>query len=206
MRTKLTQVLGTCLMLAIFVAIVLGDHSLEAAGTKKAPLHDETVSKSIRLMLSQYATLMVAGNLDGWLALWDEEATWLPPDGPTSVGKSSIEHAFRSALALEPVRGMSMIVRDVSTEEDMAVAIGDFTEARRLPDGTVHTDGSFLTVFRRQRDGTWRIYQSSFNLNAPPAAPFTFASLQSGGSLRRPEAAGAASARGARPHGRRPGR
>ena len=171
MRKKLTQVLGTCLVLVIFVAIVLSHQPVGPTGTKAALLHDETVSKSIRSILSQYATTMVGGNVKNWLALWDDEATWLPSGGPASVGKASIEHAFRASMMQSPLAGMSISVRDVRTDGAIAVAIGDFTESRGFPSGGAHTEGKFLTVFRKQPDGTWRIFQSCFNFNTPPAPP-----------------------------------
>lgn len=171
MRRKLAQVLGTALVLAIFVAIVLTHQPVGPTGAKTDLLHNDAVSKPIRSILSEYATTMVGGNVSDWLALWDDEATWLPSGGPASMGKASIEHTLRATLARAPVVGMSIFVRDISTDGAIAVAIGDFTEARDLDGGRVDAEGTFLTVFRKQHDGTWRIFQSCFNYGAPQPPP-----------------------------------
>jgi ketosteroid isomerase-like protein len=31
-----------------------------------------------------------------------------------------------------------------------------------------HVDGKFLTIFRKQPDGSWKIYRDCFNSNVPP--------------------------------------
>ena len=114
---------------------------------------------------------MVGGNVDDWIALWDDEATWLPAGGPPNVGKPSIERTLRATLMHTPLAGMSISVRDIRTDGAIAVAIGDFTETRDLPTGRIYTEGKFLTVFRKQSDGSWRIFQSCFNFNTPAAPP-----------------------------------
>jgi len=33
---------------------------------------------------------------------------------------------------------------------------------------TIHVDGKFLTIFKKQMDGSWKIYRDCFNSNVPP--------------------------------------
>lgn len=52
----------------------------------------------------------------------------------------------------------------------MAFARGTYSVKRTPVAGgeTVETDGKYMTIFKRQADGSWKIYRDIFNSNVPP--------------------------------------
>jgi predicted ester cyclase len=97
----------------------------------------------------------------------------MPPDRAARVGKETIQAATEA--------GMASVVADeyvVSPEEievfgDTAYARGVYHAIRTPVAGgdPIVTDGKFMTILKRQADGTWKIYRDIFNSNVPPAAP-----------------------------------
>jgi ketosteroid isomerase-like protein len=62
---------------------------------------------------------------------------------------------------------------DITTAEtgghgDVGFDRGDFTLAAKLPDGTeINDPGSFMSVFRRQSDGSWKHSRVMWHSNLP---------------------------------------
>ncbi|HUX14103.1 MAG TPA: DUF4440 domain-containing protein [Spirochaetia bacterium] len=59
---------------------------------------------------------------------------------------------------------------EVRTVGDLAFARGTIVAEKSPPDGAEKQliDSKFLTVFRMQTDGSWKIYRDCFNSNKPP--------------------------------------
>ena len=53
---------------------------------------------------------------------------------------------------------MSINADEVEVLGDWAFSSGNFKVGEKV-------DGKFLTIFRRQDDGSWRIYRDAFNMN-----------------------------------------
>ena len=48
---------------------------------------------------------------------------------------------------------------------DWAFSRGNYTATQTVQGNTVEVDGKFMTIFRRQDDGQWKIYRDIFNSN-----------------------------------------
>ena len=53
---------------------------------------------------------------------------------------------------------------DINSEEIVVTDDWAFSRGTFVVNNAV--EGKFLTIFRRQEDGTWRIYRDAFNMNA----------------------------------------
>lgn len=107
---------------------------------------------------SSYSAARVAGDAETWLGLWDAEGKRLAPGAP-AVDFATFSKGIPAAFAAAQPPSMEIIADEVVIMGDWAFSSGNFTA------GPV--DGKFLTVFRRQDDGTWRIYRDAFNMNKP---------------------------------------
>jgi ketosteroid isomerase-like protein len=124
---------------------------------------------AIEKIWESYTTGANTGNVDLWMSLWDENGIRLAPDVPAAHGKAQILPGMQKAL------GAFNIKIDIKREEivvldDYAFSSGTFTRRMAPKAGGPETffDGKFLTVFKRQPDGSWRIFRDSFNSNVPP--------------------------------------
>ena len=106
---------------------------------------------------STYSAARVAGDAETWLGLWDEEGIRMPPGAP-AVDFATFSQGIPASFAASQPPSMEIVADEVVIMGDWAFSSGNFTV------GDV-VDGKFLTIFRRQEDGTWRIYRDAFNMN-----------------------------------------
>ena len=122
--------------------------------------------------LQIYADCLARGDAAGYLALHEEQAYKMPPGEPMYTIASARDHqqeafdgmqaAYNVAMNLEPM--------EINVDRDLAYAMDTYTIDME-PKGDAPpalVDGKFLTVFRRQEDGSWKIWRDCFNNNAPP--------------------------------------
>ena len=107
-----------------------------------------------------YAKLVVAGDANTWLKLWDAGGIQMPPGAPARP-KSVLDEAVPAAWAPGIVSAMTITPEEINILGDYAYSRGVYTLAAK--DGNV--DGKFMTILKRQSDGTWKIYRDIFNSN-----------------------------------------
>lgn len=120
-------------------------------------------------MFDRYAGAVNTGNFDAWISLWDDEGIQLPYDEPP--------HAGKDAILAANAEGFRMFEFNMWIKCQEVKVLGEFGYVRGLygyaanprggSGGGVTVDGKFLTVFRKQPDGSWRIYRDIFNTNTP---------------------------------------
>jgi ketosteroid isomerase-like protein len=106
---------------------------------------------------STYTEARVAGDAETWLSLWDEEGMRLPPGAP-AVDFATFAPGTPERFA-KPPASMEIKSEEIVVTNDWAFSRGNFTVNDAL-------EGKFLTIFRRQDDGSWRIYRDAFNFNS----------------------------------------
>lgn len=104
-----------------------------------------------------YSAARVAGDAETWLGLWDAEAIRMAPGGP-AVDFATFAPGTPARFANAP-NSMVIDAAEVEIAGDWAYSRGTFTVNDAV-------EGKFLTIFRRQDDGSWRIYRDAFNMNA----------------------------------------
>lgn len=104
-----------------------------------------------------YSAARVAGDAETWLGLWDNEAIRMPPGSP-AAGYEQFSQVIPSVFAQSQPPSMSINANEVIISGDWAFSSGNFKVGANV-------DGKFLTVFRRQDDGSWRIFRDAFNMN-----------------------------------------
>jgi ketosteroid isomerase-like protein len=131
---------------------------------------EEEFDAVARRQAQLYADAILRSDADGCMALWDDEATQMPPDSPMVCGKASIDAGFRSAFQRVCYDRFDIDLKESASSGDYGFALGNYTYTVRQKAGGagVTREGKFLTIYKRQREGSWRIYVDCFNLNARP--------------------------------------
>jgi len=108
--------------------------------------------------------------LDTIFASFTDDARVLAPDIPIAVGWEACRALFAE---LEALPGYSLeyhpSLAEVGGAADLGYTIG--TYHMTLPDGDgniVEIDGKYLSLWKRQPDGSWKIAVDVFNANGPP--------------------------------------
>lgn len=106
---------------------------------------------------STYTTARVAGDAETWLGLWDRDGIRLPPGAP-AVDFATFAPGTPERFT-NPPASMDINSEEIVVSDNWAYSRGTFTVNKAV-------EGKFLTIFRRQDDGTWRIYRDAFNMNS----------------------------------------
>ncbi len=130
---------------------------------------------AIQQVLSRYAATVDAGDLASWMGLWAPGGVQMPPGAPMRSGLQAIRAGMAPALT-QYDDDIHINIVEITVAGTWGYARGTYTldaaprEDRRgeIGDAGNHVDGKFLTVFRQQNDGTWKIYRDIFNSNVSP--------------------------------------
>ena len=109
---------------------------------------------------------------DAFVDALADGAHLLPPGGPLAEGKEAI----RGAIAdLEAIPGFSIAWTPLSAEVGdaggMGITIGSYDMRMNGPEGgPIRIDGKYMTAWKQQPDGSWKVVADMFNDNGPPTA------------------------------------
>ncbi len=143
------------------IRTTLAATALYIAATLPAAVSADTASDEAAILeiWSTYSDARVAGDAQAWLGLWDPEGIRMPPGAP-AVDFATFSQGIPAAFAKSQPSSMEIVADEVVIMGDWAFSRGNFTVGDEV-------DGKFLTIFRRQEDGSWRIYRDAFNMNTP---------------------------------------
>lgn len=95
-------------------------------------------------------------------AAYTEDATILPGDRPTARDRKEIKALFTQIFE-EGARKLTLIPEEVESSGSLAYEIGTAVLDLTDKDGSVFSDERlYLTVLRRQSNGSWRIQASAW--------------------------------------------
>lgn len=125
---------------------------------------------AINGLYNQYCTHANAGDLDNFLALWEDSAIRMDPDKPSIIGKENIKKFFEPSFKLFNVKVAVDADKEIQISGDMAFSRGTYTLSITPKEGgpTTTFDGKWLDVDKRQKDGSWKIYIDMVNYDGPP--------------------------------------
>ena len=136
--------------------------SASIAGPQLASAQDDVAQ--IEGIWDAYEAAAMASDAEAWLALWDEEGVQMPPGIPAR-GRDILVEAIPKSFAAAPTRAMTILPEETVVADDWAFSTGTFTAEREMDGQTRQIDGKFLSILKRQDDGSWRIYRDAFNSN-----------------------------------------
>ena len=124
------------------------------------------------LLTADEAWSQSAADLDGLMSFVADDASMLPFDAPIATGKEAIRAVF-SALSSAPGFALSWSATGavVSRAGDLGYTIGTFELTVNDAEGNpVTTVGKYVTVWKKQADGQWKVAADIFNRDAPAAS------------------------------------
>jgi ketosteroid isomerase-like protein len=127
---------------------------------------------AIRRQLAQFDRDAGNGNLEGLMALFDDDAVILGPGQAPVVGKPAIRAWWKGILDQFKVDGVHDL-GEITTSGDLVILQGKGrgelvpkTGGAKLP-----IDNWFLHVYRRQADGSVRFWRGAFGPHTPASQP-----------------------------------
>jgi uncharacterized protein (TIGR02246 family) len=113
---------------------------------------------------------VVGRDLEALMTFYADDAMLLPTAVPLIVGKAAIRDAWRHTFSI-PGRQNEGALRTVRVSQDgtLGYTVGTYQATMQGEDGKpVLEPGKWLTVWRRQADGSWSIEADTYNTDIPP--------------------------------------
>jgi len=158
-------------LLQFFVCMLMGVVLLLAGPATAGKAADvEAFKAAVQDTMDKYSIAMNAENSDLWILLWDENGMQMPPGAPAVVGKPAIEKGIRGSHQALDWEEFTINLEEVQVAGDWGFARGTYSASITPKAGgeTAFLDGKYLTIFKRQPDGSWKIFRDCFNSNVPP--------------------------------------
>ena len=132
--------------------------------------HADDAGKAIRAADAVLQKALADRNLEQIVSFYAEDAVLLPTAEPIVVGKAAIRKEWAHILAIPNFQNKSETTKiDVSSSGDMAFSMGSYVATMMGEDGNLATEpGKWLSVWKRQVDGSWRIVADTYNTDIPP--------------------------------------
>jgi hypothetical protein len=155
----------------LLVITVLVAASLGIAGcvttAKTSPQAFEQVVKDTWVT---YSNLWIAGDIDNWIKLWDSGGVQLPPGSPMKMSVAEIAKSSKDAQAAYKWTKFVISISGTFVDKTYGFAYGNYTYTfePRAGGAAITAEGKYETIFKRQADGSWKIFRDCFNSNVPP--------------------------------------
>lgn len=135
------------------------------------PVDVAAVRKFIEAENAKFIEAMKRGDSTGAAMNYAEDAILLPPNEPALRGRAAIVKSYGAGINSGTLTYEKATTEDVMVKDDLAVETGSF-EFSMKPKGPrdakeVSGKGKYLTVWKRQADGTWKIVRDINNSDRP---------------------------------------
>jgi uncharacterized protein (TIGR02246 family) len=117
----------------------------------------------------QFLDALARGDAAGCAAIYAEKGKVLPPGSPMQTGRKAIQEFWQGAIK-GGVKAASLRILELEELGATAIEIGAYTLDIR-PEGKPpqKDEGKYVTVWKRHKDGAWRLTVDIFNSNLPAA-------------------------------------
>lgn len=130
----------------------------------------EGFKAAVQEIFKTYSAANVAGDTASYMALCDENIVKMGPNRPALFGKAALEEGKRKGHQKWNYESQDIKIEETQVFGDWGFARGTYTGTLTAKDGgkTINVDGKYLTIFKRQADGSWKIARDCYNSNVPP--------------------------------------
>ena len=145
-------------LLILSVLILLACQPQEQSMT----LSDQAMA-AVKEASQQYGQAIVAADADKLATLADQDIILMPPGSPAVEGYDAVMEFFKQfpeiTGTIEPA--------EVDGGGNLANVRGNYSLTFQVNDTTqISEDGKYLEVWRRQEDGSWKVYWDIWNSNS----------------------------------------
>jgi ketosteroid isomerase-like protein len=123
-----------------------------------------------RAIFNIYSRTMNDGDLEHWIALWEDDGVQMPPNSRSRKGKVAIMSAMKADVRDYGIKDFTIVLAEALADRELGFSSGtcSFVKTNRQSGNGVTVEGKFLTIFRKAPDGTWKIFRDCFNSSVPP--------------------------------------
>jgi ketosteroid isomerase-like protein len=159
MRIRISILLVACLM------VVLWDTSATADLKRKNP------AGALQAADQEWLTVFSAKDMEKSLAFCDPSGSVLAPNAPIAEGREAIAKLFSGFFALPNFKIAWQVNKaSVARSGELGYTSGAYQFSFSDPSGkTVSDTGKYVTVWKKQANGSWKVLLDIFNTDLPVA-------------------------------------
>ena len=153
-------------LLALICALFVGCNQPE-------PFDAAGVKAKIEAGSKAYEQAALKGDAAANASYYDENAVVLVSNMPMVKGRASIEKMMRTWMQSEmKMKEFTTTTISVEGAGDFAVQLGRYFQTFEMSGKVLADTGKFVTVWRKQADGSWKMAYDIWNTDIPaPAMP-----------------------------------
>ena len=124
---------------------------------------------AINELYNQSILTVSTGDAELYLSLFTEDAVVMATEFPSINGKEELRLTIEGLFGMFDLE-LPYTVHEVEIQGDCAFARSSFLYSMTLKEGgeTTTRAGKELDIFKRQADGSWKIFMECWNYDAPP--------------------------------------
>lgn len=133
-------------------------------------LDTAAVTKVIDEYNAMLAENMLKGDMSATMSYYMEDAVSMPSNGPMLKGKEAIQ-SYSDEMAKSGVKftAVKFTATEISGTATLAYEIGTYDMSMVIGPAKVNEVGKYLTIWKKQSDGSWKVYAEIWNSDAPMA-------------------------------------
>ena len=151
-------------------ALTVACEKHDADDLDDAPTADEiaTARTAIEAANAVSAAAVNAGDVTKMLTNYAADAVFMLPNAPAMRGHTEIEAGLKAMMEGAAFSDMKFTTEDVMLSGDIAVETGS-NEMTITPKGgkPMVDKGKYITIWKRQADGSWKVVRDIANTNLP---------------------------------------
>jgi len=114
----------------------------------------------------QFAKAFNKGDAASIATLYSKDAIFMMPETPLYKGSKGVAAANQS-LFDSGYGNVKFTTTRSGSDGDLAFNIGGVSMDQKTANGTVKVSGKYMDVYRRQKDGSWKIIATMYNPDGP---------------------------------------
>ena len=137
-----------------------------AASAQKKDSNDE---ESIRAADQGWEHVFAMKDLKASAGYCADDGSFMPPNSPIATGKEAISQVFAGFFAIPGIKlNWHPTKIGVARSGELGYSTGVYEMSFKDPSGkTVNDRGKYVTVWKKQSDGSWKVLNDIFNSDLP---------------------------------------
>ena len=155
----------------LFLVTLLGLTACQSMSGLKTNSPMAADKLAIKSALEQYEMAVNSGNTQDLLALYEADAVQVAPNEPVIKGAEAIRSRAEANHAVYTY-DLSSAIEDIQVSDNIATLRTQYSEIIVSKDNVANkitTKGSWLLLFHRASNGSWKIYLETWNHESPVA-------------------------------------
>ncbi|MGB6865551.1 MAG: DUF4440 domain-containing protein [Candidatus Aminicenantaceae bacterium] len=126
--------------------------------------------QAIKSLINECSRAWNEGDYEGFMAIIDEEAIFLPPNALPFGGIETIRSIYKTEFGSFDF-DVSITTEEIHVSGDLAFSLDFWKGSMNPKDGSepIIFDNKNLVIYKRQVDGSWKTLRAMYSSNTPPA-------------------------------------